>query len=123
MSNRTIAANSCQLVMAVCAVVMLLLSAFFVWPPFKTTEQWAFAVIAAMQVFALLAALSFEIQPRWSVISGAVLLIVSIVLLWPYPTWGHDPEGLLYQHSLEIVYLAASLAGYGVVRSSKRVKA
>jgi hypothetical protein len=109
--------------MATCAVVMLLLSAFVVWPPFKTPGQWAAAIIAAIQVMALLAALFFEIRPLGPVVSGCVLLVGSTVLSWPHPSWGHDLEGLLLQHSLEIVYLAASLTGYAVVRSSKGLKA
>lgn len=107
--------------MAVCAFAEFMLSFGVTWSFLKTAKFWPFAVLSALAFLTLLAALFFEIQPMWSVISGMLLLATSAVLLWPDPEWGHDFEGLLMQHSLEIAYLAASLAGYLVV-SSKRLK-
>ena len=122
MSNRTIAAKSCQLLMAICAAVEFMTTFGIAWSLLASTKFWPFAVLSALALLNLLTALLFKIQPVWSVISGVLLLAASTVLLWPDHDLDHDFEGLLMQHSLEVAYLAAGLAGYLVLRSSKRLK-
>jgi hypothetical protein len=123
MSLRTLIAGLCQIVMAVCALLELVMC--YVTVSFHSWNEpmfWAFAVVMTIDLFALLAAFVLRTYPIVPVLAGSVLIIASLVLLWPYPAWGDDYEGLLYQHSLEITYLAAALTGFALVGNAKRLK-
>ena len=88
MSLRILTAGLCQIVMAVCALLELVMGYVT-----ASSRSWnepmfcAFAVVTTIDLFALLAVFVLQIYPVVPVLAGSVLIIASVVLLWPYPAW------------------------------------
>ncbi|WP_263419902.1 hypothetical protein [Terriglobus albidus] len=71
-------------------------------------------------IFECLSVAFFKRHPHYALISGWIMFGLMVTVLSQNKNFFHTPKAFLYQHSLEIIFLAAAHLGHFAVRRKRR---